>query len=219
MLDVRRPLATAAITLCALATLGTGCAGRSLGEQAEPTADTSGDVYAATSPTGTDGAAQTDDDTATTQPQGSVDLASQTRNPSPEQITAAEEACRRQPQGSRVTPTEATFRELLVGTWLLCDPISVFGTTEDVGLVINADFTWQKLLRTDDGEVVAPSAWGQAGTWESLDTSSMNGPGFFQLNIAVNGSGMIYTHPVFAIEPDVMRLDNNGVFIADYAKL
>ena len=217
MLHLRQPLTTAAVALCALATLGTGCAGRSLGEQAEPTADTSGDVYAATSLTATDGP-QTDDDTAATEPQGSVDPASQTTLAAPEQIAAAEEACQKQPQGNRATPTEAAFHELLVGTWLLCDPVSVFGTA-DAGLVIHADFTWQKLLRTDSGELVPSSAWEQSGSWESLDTSGMNGAGIFQLNIAVDGSGMIYTHPVFAIEPDVMRLNNNGVFVADYAKL
>ena len=217
MLHPKQPLATAAITLCALATLGTGCAGRSLDGEVEPTVDTSGYVHA-TTPTGPNGDPPTDPDTAT-EPQGSVDLGSPTTEPSHEQITAAEEACQRQPQGNRATPTEAAFHELLVGTWLLCDPVSVFGTADEAGLVIHADFTWQKLLRTDGGELVPSSAWEQSGSWESLDTSSMNGPGIFQLNIAIDGSGMIYTHPVFAIEPDVMRLNNNGVFVADYAKL
>jgi hypothetical protein len=216
MLHLPQPLATAAITLCALATLGTGCAGRSLSEEVEPTVDTSGYVHA-TTPTDPDGDPPTDPDTAT-EPQGSVDPASQTTLAAPEQIAAAEEACQKQPQGNRATPTEAAFQELLVGTWLLCDPVSVFGTA-DAGLVIHADFTWQKLLRTDSGELVPSSAWEQSGSWDSLDTSGMNGAGIFQLNIAVDGSGMIYTHPVFAIEPDVMRLNNNGVFVADYAKL
>jgi hypothetical protein len=67
-----------------------------------------------------------------------------------------------QPQGKRATPTEPEFRQLLVGSWLLCDETSVFGTTDEVGLIIHADLTWQKLLRGDDGKLSAASAWGQS---------------------------------------------------------
>ena len=172
-----------------------GCAGRSIGEEDEPNSDSSGNSSAITSLTTEGSAPQTDDGA-----------------PTPE-------ACQKQPQGTRAVATEAEFQQLLVGRWLLCDSISVFGTADEVGLVIHADFSWQKLVRADDGALVASSAWEQSGSWETLDTSDMNGPGVFQLNVHIDGSGTIYTHPVIAVEPDVMRLNNNGVFVADYARL
>ncbi|MEY4546119.1 MAG: hypothetical protein RL685_2314 [Pseudomonadota bacterium] len=137
----------------------------------------------------------------------------------PELIVSAEEACRVQPQGQRATPTEEAFRQMLVGSWLLCDETSAFGTTDEVGIIIHADLTWQKLLRRADGTLAASSNWEQSGSWESIDTSLMNGPGVYQLNVNIDGSGTIITHPVFAVEPNLMRLNNMGVFIADYAKL
>jgi len=47
----------------------------------------------------------------------------------------------------------------------------------------------------------------------------MNGPGTYQLNLSIDGSGTVITIPVFAEQPAVVRLNNNGVFVADYARL
>lgn len=218
MRQLRQTRGLSAIILCAITALGAGCAGRSIDEQAEPSVDSSGNGRELTSPITERAAPQTNANPSATRADGAGDLPDQVTESSALNVPAVEAACDVQPQGTRDTPTEAEFRELLVGRWLLCDSASVFGTTDEVGLIIHADFTWQKLLRDEQGNLVAASAWEQSGDWESIDTSDMNGPGSFQLNLHVDGSGTIYTHPVFAVEPSVMRLDNNGVFIADYLK-
>jgi hypothetical protein len=62
-------------------------------------------------------------------------------------------------------------------------------------------------------------AWGWEGSWEAIDTSLMNGPGNYQLNLKIDGSGTVITAPQFAESPAVVRLNNNGYFIADYVRL
>jgi len=131
----------------------------------------------------------------------------------------AAEACLQSPQGRRAAASEAEFREMMAGNWLLCTTPSVFGTTIEVGLAIYEDFRWAKLTRGEDGQLRAMGGWDQEGRWESIDTSSMNGPGTYQLNLSIDGSGTVITIPVFAEQPAVVRLNNNGVFVADYAKL
>jgi len=131
----------------------------------------------------------------------------------------ATEACLQSPQGRRAAASEAEFREMMAGNWLLCTTPSVFGTTIEVGLAIYEDFRWAKLTRGEDGQIRAMSGWDQEGRWESIDTSSMNGPGTYQLNLSIDGSGTVITIPVFAEQPAVVRLNNNGVFVADYARL
>ena len=49
------------------------------------------------------------------------------------------------------TPDEATTRQLLIGSWLLCDSPSFFGTTNENGLVIAADDHWAKLASVSAG--------------------------------------------------------------------
>lgn len=128
--------------------------------------------------------------------------------------------CAATPQGVMKTPDLAAFQSAFLGAWLLCDVPSAFGTKDDVGLELTADGRWRKLLPSGDPTVlVRASGWGREGSWEIVDTAAMNGPGVFQLNLDVDGSGSIYVIPVFAETPQVMHLDNFGVFIADYVKL
>ncbi|HEY6726258.1 MAG TPA: hypothetical protein VI197_19615 [Polyangiaceae bacterium] len=132
---------------------------------------------------------------------------------------AASEACSAAPRGSLKPETEAAFQDLIVGSWLLCSPESTFGTTDEQGLVIYSDYRWAKLFDEGAGELVPGVGWGLEGTWESLDTSDVNGPGVYQLNLNIDGSGTVITIPVLAEEPVYMRLDNNGVFVGDYVQL
>ena len=44
----------------------------------------------------------------------------------------------------------------------------------------------------------------------------MNGPGHWQLNLDIDGSGTVITEPMFGVAPTTMRLNNEGVYVADY---
>lgn len=104
-------------------------------------------------------------------------------------------------------------------TWLLCATPSVFGTQE-AGLDITADGRWSKLATASDGTLVRATGWNQEGTWESLDNSAMNGGSpTYQLNLHIDGSGTVITNPVFAAQPSIVRLNNMGLYVANYARL
>jgi DNA-binding SARP family transcriptional activator len=107
---------------------------------------------------------------------------------------------------------EADFLQGLIGTWLLCQAPSVFGTNE-VGIEIAANGQWSKLTRTSAGQLVRVIGWGNQGTWE-IDAATTQPP--FQVNFQINGSGTVYTEPVFSSGVPKMRLNNEGVFVADY---
>jgi hypothetical protein len=128
-------------------------------------------------------------------------------------------ACALTPHGQRKACSVAEFRDLFVGTWLACSSPSVFGTTDDVGLEITPDGHWYKLVADANGNAVPASGWGHEGSWETVDTSVENGPCAYQVNLNIDGSGGVITFPDFAETPDVMRLDNEGVFAANYVRV
>jgi hypothetical protein len=123
--------------------------------------------------------------------------------------------CTEPEQGVTFTPTQDEFVARLVGTWMVCNAPSVFGTNE-VGMQIRSDGRWSKLTRNPAGHLTPIPGWGNQGTWEIIDTSAMNGPGVFQVNFHVDGSGTVISSPVFSSGPPKMRLNNMGVYIADY---
>jgi hypothetical protein len=111
--------------------------------------------------------------------------------------------------------TQATLAMQLVGDWVQCGQTSFFGTQES-GLAIVVDGTWYKLYDMG-GTFYRGQGPSQHGTWNLVDTSVENGPGVFQVNFSpTDGSGTADTFPAFAVNPRKMRLDNNGVFRADY---
>ena len=117
--------------------------------------------------------------------------------------------------------TQAEFDAAVTGTWLLCGQPSVFGTN-DAGLRISADGRWNKLQRRADGSLLAASGPGDAGTWESIDVSLMNGRALFQLNLRVDGGYDLSSIPAFAVHGNhvsKVRLDNSGSSVADYVPL
>jgi hypothetical protein len=87
------------------------------------------------------------------------------------------------------TPDEPTTRQLVTGTWQLCEPPSFFGTTDEVGLVIAADGHWAKLSSDGTGTAVEMAGAENRGTWDLVDTSAMNGPGTFQVDFTFVGGG------------------------------
>lgn len=126
-------------------------------------------------------------------------------------------ACGTPPSGLRKATSQRDFDSMIVGIWQQCSESSVFGTAE-AGLKIDADGSWSK-LELVDGELTSLHGWNNEGSWETLDTSRMNGPGVYQLNLSIDGSGTVITIPQIAAEPELMRLDNHGVFLGDYARI
>ncbi len=113
------------------------------------------------------------------------------------------------------TPDAATTRQLIIGSWLLCKPPSVFGTTDEKGLVIAADGHWAKLASISAGSPVEMDGAENRGTWKLIDTSGMNGPGNFQINFNML-DGHEVDSPVRVIAPAKLLLNNEGLFIARY---
>jgi hypothetical protein len=114
---------------------------------------------------------------------------------------------------------QAALVARMVGDWALCDATSVFGTDE-AGLSIAADGTWYKLYASG-GRLVRQQGFDWQGTWEVIDTSSMNGPtNPFQLDFVTAGGALVITHPTFADYPREMRLSDEGAgasgIVADY---
>jgi hypothetical protein len=115
----------------------------------------------------------------------------------------------------------AAFEQKIEGAWRLCEQPSVFGTDED-GLEIRADHTWSKLRRADDASYHRMTGAQNHGTWEVIDTASMNGadsPQRWQLNLVRADDRTVITQPQFWGEAPQMHLNNNGVYVADYVPL
>jgi hypothetical protein len=113
------------------------------------------------------------------------------------------------------TPDAATTRQLLIGSWLLCDSPSFFGTTDEKGLVIAADGHWAKLGSLSAGSAVEMAGAANRGTWQLI---AVNGPGHFQINfIGLDGGTRISS--VRVIAPAKLLLDNEGVFVARYVRV
>jgi hypothetical protein len=67
--------------------------------------------------------------------------------------------------------------------------------------------------------LAALHGWSNEGSWQTIDTSMMNGPGVYQLNLSIDGSGTVITIPQIAAGPELMRLDSNGTVVGDYARI
>ena len=78
-------------------------------------------------------------------------------------------ACKRTPPpGTAVSTTPR-----LVGTWVLCSPVSLFGAAgADVGIQINADHSWERLGLTPGSDLVALNGVGDAGTWSEAPVAA-----------------------------------------------
>ena len=130
--------------------------------------------------------------------------------------------CAQAEQGQRDDiASEEEFRAEIVGVWTLCGDESVFcsakqGEPLERGLEIEAGGRWYKLYE-EGGQLVRGQGFGRQGTWEVIDTSVMNGPGSYQLNLNIDGGGGVIVHPAIAIGPRKMRLNNMGVCVGDYA--
>jgi hypothetical protein len=100
---------------------------------------------------------------------------------------------------------------MMTGDWALCDATSIFGTQE-AGFSFASDGTWYKLY-AQGGQLVRGQGFDEQGTWDLFEFDGGAEP---QLNLTVAGGGQIFLYPAFATNPRKVRLDNNGVYVADY---
>lgn len=127
----------------------------------------------------------------------------------PDGASPLERVCATPEREQARTPSVDVVEELLVGEWWSCGG-SVFGTDES-GLSFRSDGSWRKLY----GEAET-----DAGTWTTIDTTQVNGPGSFQLNLVdEQRDDVVHAMPVFATEPAKVRLNDVGARRTDYARL
>jgi hypothetical protein len=103
----------------------------------------------------------------------------------------------------RMFSSESEVRAALAHVWLLCQPEWYFAA-KGAGLEIRSDGRWYLLDRRADGALVRGGGR-LAGTWTVMDTSSMNGPGSYQLNVRADGSGENYLIIAFATASSKMQ--------------
>lgn len=106
--------------------------------------------------------------------------------------------------GDRITPIALTSvaqaHDLLVGPWTHCAGGSPIGNPDgEAGLEFTADGRFRRLVRGADGAIVPGSGDGQEGTWTVIDTTSMNGPGWYQVSLTVDGRGAYGSSLVFFV--------------------
>ena len=112
--------------------------------------------------------------------------------------------------GNPTTPIALTsviqVQDLLVGPWTRCGDGSAIGNPDgEAGLEFTSDGSFRRLVRSADGTVVPGSGVGDQGTWTVIDTTTMNGPGSYQLNLTVDGDGTYISSPVFLASPLSVR--------------
>jgi hypothetical protein len=125
-------------------------------------------------------------------------------------------ACGAEPSGisSRIGSAEE-LRTRLLGVWFDCKNamgLEPFGGPS-AGLEFATDGAWYFL----NDSLARKTGFGQAGTFEILDTSLMNGPGYFQLNLYLNTGGLMIAQWTLAESPQLLLVNNNGVQAALYA--
>ena len=120
--------------------------------------------------------------------------------------------CSQNPTGSIALNSMSDLLAAMTGRWLLCGDESVFAVDGgDVGLEITADNHWYKLFPAQGAAIIRGAGFDEEGTWTALDLDD-----HYQVNFDIFGSGTVITAPVFALTPQAMRLNNNGVFVGNY---
>jgi hypothetical protein len=124
-----------------------------------------------------------------------------------EPMTLPPGACTNPLQDIEHPATMSDVEGILLGKWLSCGG-SMFAGTDDIGIEITADGLWYKLFPgATPGTGVRGGGFGHQGTWELIGTSDMNGPGSFQLNLKIAGSGTTIGHPTFFQNPRSVRME------------
>lgn len=121
------------------------------------------------------------------------------------------------------SPVELTStvqaEDLLTGVWVRCNGNSIFaaGAATDA-IDVGIEFVggrFNRLYEAADGSLIRAEGADQEGTTAVIDTSAMNGPGFYQLNLEILGDGMLIVQPGFFGQPEALRLRQDGQ-VSDY---
>jgi hypothetical protein len=121
---------------------------------------------------------------------------------------------------SATAASAADLRQRLLGVWYDCKQASneaPFGGNA-AGLEFAEDGQWY-FLSSEGGTLVRETGFGQAGTYEIIDTSLMNGAGHFQLNLDLNTGGVFILQWSLARTPQLLLLNNEGVQGALYSHM
>jgi hypothetical protein len=113
------------------------------------------------------------------------------------------------------------LRAKLAGVWFDCKQAGAsapFGPPDAAALEFTTDDQWFFLRRRAGGELTRVDAPGYAGAYEIIDTSLMNGPGHFQLNV-YSGPYTQILQWALSDAPRKLRVDNMGVQQAVYSRM
>jgi len=128
--------------------------------------------------------------------------------PLPQKPMQAECAQPESPPRARFT-SEDELKGLLIGRWLSCNAPElrrILGSQDHVGIEFTPDRRWFTLRLDDFGRVVRGRGFDFEGTFEIIDTSLMNGPGAYQLNITRAGGGTNIVSLAVTDSPRKIRL-------------
>jgi hypothetical protein len=103
----------------------------------------------------------------------------------------------------------AELHARLLGRWQSCDVAVRFGPPDVSGLEFTDDGHWY-FLESRTGELERGSGFGDYGTFEIIDTSLMNGPGAFQVNLELNSGGTYILQWSLSESPRLLMLDSMG---------
>ncbi len=97
---------------------------------------------------------------------------------------------------------------LLEGTWLVCSESSPFGPLAfgEVGITLTADGRFFRVYESSQGVLISASGSLQEGTWEVIDTTAMNEPGSYQVDLRLLDAGTFPGHVVVLQQPPHLRL-------------
>jgi hypothetical protein len=105
--------------------------------------------------------------------------------------------------------SEDEIREYITGQWLSCNTMGLWETLESkdqVGIEFTPSGRWFTLLRDASGTVVRGNGFDYEGTFQVIDTSMMNGPGIYQVNITGARGRLEIVSPAFSDSPRKMLL-------------
>lgn len=113
-------------------------------------------------------------------------------------------ACDQPELGQIPNTDQPTVASLVLGKWFDCDPLSMFGTSDDIGVEIVSDGNWYKLY-WNGTDAVRGVGFGKLGTWTANTggiccTVSLNAQG---------AGGGVSFFPAFATSPKKMQVSTS----------
>jgi hypothetical protein len=115
-------------------------------------------------------------------------------------------------------PSAEELRRRLLGIWYDCKQsggLDPFGG-DAAGVEFTPEQRWY-FLRREAAALVRETGFGRAGTYDIIDTSVMNGPGAFHLNMNLNTGGVMIVSWTLAAQPQLLLVNNSGVQKALYS--